>query len=237
MDSRNEQLKAHFSTHYSSSGVFGESIQKCALTCKHATQCNFLEETEASFTGAMGDPASTVMVVAESPSGGWGKGAHFSGHSSNLAAVEEGQKVSELMKLLTYLRDLYGAYPYFTDWIKCGVAKTNDKALLNIRKYHCVETHLREEIRILNPTKIVCLGNDCFADVSRLAHQMFPEKANSDFVIKLTHFSRRASLPLTIKDKMDIIWKLELGLISDEEAARELVLQLSHLKKKLPKRK
>lgn len=234
MITTNEKLKNHFLTHYSKGSEFSDIKKECSLTCKHAIACEFSLDHEASFSGALGDPESKIMVVAESPSTRWGKGAHITGLTAKLVNDKEIKKSRELLILLEYLKNIYGSFPYFTDFVKCGVKKTREKELLTIRKHNCVETHLIEEMKILNPEKIVCLGNDSHDAVVKLFIELYPKKKVEDHVFKITHFSRSASLPLSMKDKMNVIWKLELGLVKNREEAIQLALQLTHLIKKLP---
>ena len=140
------------------------------------------------------------------------------------------------MKFLEFFRDNDLPYPYFTDWVKCGPSKTTEKETIEKRKFFCEKTHLVEEIKILQPKKIFCMGKLCHDNVIRLleTESGLTEIISKENVVKLTHFSVRAPLPLTPEDKKKI-WQLEMGLIKSRKEAIELILSLEKLSIKIPK--
>jgi hypothetical protein len=168
------------------------------------------------------------MLVAESPSTKLGKGAFVAGH---VDAISPNDKT--ITKLINTIKKHYGGVtPYFTDVIKCGLEKTAYKEKLSARRKNCVEKFLIQEIKIMHPTKIVCVGKFAF-DVVKTIQVQGKIDSNID-VVQVTHYSQRASFPLTIDDKAEIMWPIELGLISKEEALK-VVLELKHIKARINK--
>ncbi|HEB29743.1 MAG TPA: hypothetical protein ENI15_02570 [Spirochaetes bacterium] len=116
--------------------------------------------------------------------------------------------------------------------IKCGIDKQNEKrGKLSIRAEKCINKFLLEEIKITNPEIIFCTGNFVYNCISNEK-----EAGKIDGVvriIKLIHYSHRSSLPLSIRDKRELIWKIQANLISEEYLKRISILELSALKRYL----
>lgn len=183
---------------------------------------------EAAYTPAIGNENTEVMLVAESPSTKLGKGAFIAGHVDTISPSDK-----TINKLISTIKKYYnGVTPYFTDVIKCGLEKTAYKEKLAARKKNYVEKFLIQEIAIINPKKIVCVGKFSFDILKEIqAKGRIDSKIE---VIQVTHYSQRASFPLTIDDKAEIMWPIELGLISKEEALK-IILDLKHIKARVNK--
>lgn len=227
--SKHEQILTLFRERYANFDVFpARAATTPGFKCTHCEACdvNLGKDKEASYTSLLGDEQATYMVVAESPSKANGSGCWLGGLSKNAGS---GKGNDNIQRFFDYIKHQdQGRYPYFTDVVKCGLEKTSVKAKLAIRKQHCIDTYLEQEIRIMQPKVIVCLGRFAFTEVQPVARRVDPAIR----VVPIMHYSNRASLTMDIEDKVKVIWPLELGLVSPEEA-RGLVLQLKHLVSKL----
>jgi uracil-DNA glycosylase len=182
------------------------------FACEHKDCCGVDENKHPIWTPAFGDVNTTVMVVGEAPSATGGLSIHFGG----LFGDWENNARSPVVPLRDWVKDSdnYGTIPYFTDLAKCGSAKQQDKAELNVRIPKCVKYLLTEEIEIIKPETILCVGNRAYDSVSTLELKGKPK------VFKLLHYSNQGTLPLSIEDKKQVIWKWQTHLLSDEDLAR-----------------
>jgi len=194
--------------------------------CDCAQKCGVDPRKHPIWTPALGDEESEVMVVGEAPSATGGLGVNIGG----LFEQWEDERKSHVTDLRDWVKDnLGGKVPYFTDLAKCGVANQKNKAGLARRIKKCRERFLIEEIRILNPKWIFCIGNTAHKFVSELITR---ERLSSQISLRrLTHYSGLASLPLTIEDKKNLIWKWEAGFLRDEEL-KEKLFELSYFRTK-----
>lgn len=218
---------------------FSSSNPTQDFKCQHRDKCDVHLETETACTARFGNPNSTMMVVAESPSTSAGFGCKV------LEPFEEGFEdtptinpkngkpmTDNFKKLIKYLKSVNDSmYPYFTDAVKCGTSHTSNKTKLTRRKDHCANTFLLEEIKILNPKLIICLGSFAREIVQKL--QKSNKIDGSITVIQIAHFSNRASLTLSIDDKLNVIWPLQLNKL-DYNAALAQINTLTHLLNMLP---
>ena len=120
--------------------------------------------------------------------------------------------------LLRFVERYYKCIPHFTDLMKCGIAKQNreQKRIFEIRKRNCVERYLRDEIRIIDPKVILCIGAMAYTAVVELKEKgaIAPEQ-----IVKLVHYSRQASLPLSAADKENVVWPFQAGMVPVEDLA------------------
>jgi uracil-DNA glycosylase len=179
------------------------------FACEHRDYCKVAKSKHPIWTPALGDASAKVMIVGEAPSATERPGLHFGGLFSDW----ENDPRSPVVQLRNWVGDNYEkTIPYFTDLAKCGVAKQQDKGLLKVRIPKCVDHLLQREIELLAPETILCLGNRAYDFVSEL-------KTGDADIFKLLHWSNRGSLPLSIEDKKEIIWKWQTGKLSGEKLA------------------
>ena len=106
--------------------------------------------------------------------------------------------------------------------------RINIKQILNLRKKNCIAKFLVKEIAIIKPRVIICLGRFAYDEVKSAVDQI----DQSIEIVQIMHYSNRASLTMTIEDKINIIWPMELGILSAEDARGALV-GLKHLGAKI----
>jgi len=227
----NEEIIALLKQEYADFDDFPDekrSIPSFRFKCDCKEKCDIKLEEEASYTPLLGDNDSNYMIVAESPSKAQGAGCFLGGKSKNAGSKKRTDNIS---LFLEYIKKINGSkYPYFTDMVKCGLKKTNFKEKLNLRRDNCVNKFLIKEIEIVKPKTIVCLGSDAYKVVDSLKKK---KKINSSIkVVQVMHYSNRASLTMSIQDKKDVIWPIELGLLSADKA-RDAIVRLKHLVKKI----
>ncbi len=186
------------------------SSEMHVFVCKHKDDCKVVRSKHPIWTPALGDANTTVMIVGEAPSATEGPGLHFGG----LFEDWENDPRSPVVQLRDWVKDRknYGTIPYFTDLAKCGLAKQQGKGLLNVRIPKCMAYLLQKEIELVAPKTILCLGNRAYDFVSKL-------KTRDVDIFKLLHWSNRASLPLSIEDKREIIWRWQTRKLSDKDLA------------------
>lgn len=227
--SKHQQILQLFRDRYADFDVFPETATPTVgFKCAHCTNCNVNlgKDKEASYTPLLGDEDANYMVVAESPSKGNGAGCWLGGLSRNAGS---GKKNDNIQRFFDFIKKQdQGRYPYFTDVVKCGLERTSVKDKLAIRKQACLITYLEQEIRIMQPKVIICLGRFAYDEVKPVAERINPTIR----VVPIMHYSNRASLTMDIMDKINVIWPLELGLVTQEEG-HQLVSQLKHLVSKL----
>ena len=178
-------------------------VDKFECGCLHKCEVNL--EKEASYTAWWGEEKSDIMLVAEAPSTAGGEGAFWAGDYESMIDTK-----GNFNKLKEYFEESTDSYPHFTDLIKCGFEKQNDKSKLKIRVKNCTEKFLLKEIKILNPAIIICVGTQSRDFFETLKEENQSILKNID-IIYLMHYSGQAFLPLTIDDKVNIIWPIQMG--------------------------
>jgi hypothetical protein len=207
------------------------------------TDCD-VRKDDPIYTGLLGDCESDILVVGETPSasdlkndpsrgtiqldcGGPDRDSfdhpHLGGYSRNI--TENGK--SPLGDFLTFIRSSCliegtkpGPWPWFTDLVKCGVPRQSSKRILRIRQRFCVPYLLVDEIAIIQPRIIACVGKVAFQAVRDLLAKGMV--AASTRVLYFLHYSRSAGLTVTVDEKRDILWPLQAGCVPPEERCREL---------------
>ena len=147
---RNEELKALFANDFK---VGSDGLLSCPLSKVHGVNLT----REAAWTPYMGSEESEVMVVAETPSTSGranGRGSHVAGFSQD---VPENDR--PLRMFLEYVHHRFGAWPHFTDVVKCGLGNTSEsKTIIKSRTDGCVERFLLEEIKLVKPKRFFAWG-------------------------------------------------------------------------------
>lgn len=181
------------------------------FTCPKIKECKVNEETEPIWTSYIGDDNSNVMVVAEAPSKTGGTGAQIGG------LTIDNMKDPGLRALFNFVKNYFNTIPYFTDLMKCGVAKQTKeyKKVFKIRKSNCVKHFLLKEIEILKPRVILCVGSESFNEIKNAREKGIIK--NEIEVYKLLHYGRQANLPIKSDDKEKIIWPYQINRISKDK--------------------
>lgn len=230
MINKNLKIIELFQNNFAEFESFSEKQNQVAFKCDCKKNCNVDLTKEAAYTGIIGDENTDVMIVAESPSTRSGKGCYTAGNIDELMKGNDKNLISLIEFIKNKVSNNYN--PYFTDTIKCGLEKTREKEKLNNRLSICSEKFLRKEIDIIQPRLIVCLGAHSYNLLSKLKQEK-KIRQNID-LIKLHHYSNRASLTLTIEDKTEIIWPLQFNLLNKRDAATK-ALTIKHLKEMINK--
>ena len=195
--------------------------------CPHSVDCGVFPEKEPIpiWTSYPGDEGTEVMIVAEAPSNTGGPGVHIAGRFADT----EIDPRSPLHILKQFVKDNYGTIPYFADLVKCGLSKQGDNKPIQNRATNCYEQLLRKEIEIIKPKTILCIGG--LAQEFLKKRQSQGDISRDIALVSLMHYSRRASLPLSNEDKMNIIWKKQANKISNSELSKIPLTELSFFKK------
>jgi uracil-DNA glycosylase len=206
---KNEDVKRLYSQAFavSSPEDWDHKGQRVEFKCPYAQVCSVDQEKEAMWSPALGDPDNKVMVVAEAPSTAEGGGLHIGGLTRDWKENEKGG----VGDFLAFVKRRFRANPHFTDVMKCGVARQTRerKRVFELREKNCVENYLLEEIRIVAPEVILCVGKTASRVLKELQNKR--KISNSIKLVELLHYSAQANLPVTIKDKVNIIWPIQLG--------------------------
>jgi uracil-DNA glycosylase len=224
-------LRKHFGDQDFSTGK-PRRCRKDEFICCHrcSDECNVRDRKEPIWTPRFGDENTDVMIVAEAPSSAGGPGLHVGGLLSECPKDAK----SPLYKLRDFVKENYKTTPYFTNLVKCGVARQERrvKYKLETRVNKCVEALLLEEIRIMQPKIILCVGRLPYDYLKKHQSERVP-KAKRIKLRQLTHYSRQAGLHLDIEDKVKFIWRCEARL---PRSAKVSLSELSHFKSKRTKR-
>jgi uracil-DNA glycosylase family 4 len=166
-------------------------------------QCEVNPKKQPIWSPAFGDENAKVMLVGEAPSTTDGVGPHLGG----LFADWDPWKFRDL-----FAREL-GYMPYFTDLVKCGPENARNKNVIRRRAKYCGKKFLIEEIRIINPDLIYCVGRESYSwlRVYHEEHGLVNKNGKRIELQQIIHYSKQAGLPLTIADK-EMIWRWQLGL-------------------------
>jgi uracil-DNA glycosylase family 4 len=180
------------------------------FTCPFIQECEVLKGKEPIYTSYFGEEKSKVMIVAEAPSSSGGIGIFI---SKNFNEIITNSK-SPLYLIKKFVKEQYNEIPYFTDLIKCGVAKQKEKKILRKRAEICIKKYLVEEIKIIQPELIICVGSLAYEYI--LNSQKESIISPNIKVVKIIHYSHQAGLPLNDEDK-ELIWKIQTGLIKADD--------------------
>lgn len=208
---------------------------KIPFTCKYKFKCEVDEYLQPIWTAAIGSDKKgndnfDIMAIGEAPSATEKVGVHMGGRFDSWKDNSESPVVPfrEWVKSHNFEGIGY-VTPYLTDLAKCGVSKQKEKSVLNIRIPICVKHILEQEIKLIKPRVILCIGNVPFRYVSDLIKESYPKTA----LFKLTHYGRQANLPLSIEDKMKIIWEWDISESDPrkrEEIRKKTLSILSHFR-------
>lgn len=224
MTDKNQAIIDLFRSEFADFEHFPKEPTKVELKCNCHASCKVDVSREASYTGILGDTNTDIMIVAESPSTKNGNGCFLGGNINHLLNGND-KNLKSLINFITNY-DAQKRHPYFTDTIKCGLEKTREKEKLNPRKDNCTQKFLLKEIDIIQPKLIVCLGSHSYVILAQLKKD---EKINKGIeLVKVHHYSNRASLTLTIEDKENIIWPIQFKMLNKRDAA-EKALTIKHL--------
>lgn len=149
-----------------------------------------------------------MLVVAEAPSTGTGRGATVAPGFEHVSGAD--RLGSPLRTFSEFIRNTVGGIPYFTDAVKCGVGSVTGGAkqkLLSQRFEKC-SAYLAKEIEIISPCLVIAVGTFAYGGVCEIVEKMVGSKRPA--VVKLLHYSRNASLPVSDQEKADIVWPLQL---------------------------
>ena len=159
------------------------------------------------------------MVVAEAPSVTRSRtGPHIGGRFADW--TDE----ASVSSLLEFVRNYYQTTPHFTDLMKCGfekqAEKRRNKELTELRKEKCIKQFLLEEIRIIDPKVILCVGKEAFDALQKCQNECKVKKSITP--VNLIHYSKQAGLPLTSDDKKKLIWPFQVGQVCKNKRLSEL---------------
>jgi len=140
-----------------------------------------------------------VLVLAESPSG----------DKKNDGCIDVINDIGTQKEACEFVKSFFNANKVvFTDIFKCGFFDTaKTKKRINDRFNNC-KSFLREEIEIINPAIVLCIGIISYNKVSDDYEYLFQGKQPNVFY--LTHYSKLANLQLKIEDKEKFIWNAEI---------------------------
>ncbi|MGD0795674.1 MAG: uracil-DNA glycosylase family protein [Dehalococcoidales bacterium] len=201
-----------------------------SFTCKYISECKVKSNKQPTWTAAIGSNKKgndnfDIMAIGEAPSASEGIGMHMGRRFVSWKDNSE----SPVVAFRDWAACRYGTVPYFTDLAKCGVANQQNKNVLKKRFKNCIKYILLEEIKIIKPKTILCIGNVSYHYMGKLVKEL-GMKTN---LVKLTHYSRQAQLPISIEDKMNIIWDWDISKSDPskrEEIKKKLLSTLSHFK-------
>lgn len=181
-----------------------------AFHCPLQNECKVNQIEEPIWSPSLGDEGTEIMIVAEAPSGTGGLGPYIAG----LTKDWKGEKIVDA--LFNFVKKHFSTVPYFTDLMKCGLAKQTKEAkkIFKNRISNCISHYLIKEIEIIKPRIILCLGSESYSALQKAKSNNIINK-NIE-IIKLIHYGRQANLPLTIEDKENLIWPFQVNKISKE---------------------
>ena len=221
---KNERISKLFSKNFKDDDIFKIGPAK-AFSCIHEKECDVNKKEEPIWSAAICDENTNIMIVGEAPSNTGGPGPHLGG----LFKDWEANKKSHFDAQRKFVKKYYHTIPYFTDLVKCGVAKQSNKKKLNKRIERCSDYLLVKEIQIIRPKFILCAGG---VSHSILKKRQKENKIDSSIkLVPLMHYSRQAGLPLSIEDKLNIIWKWQTNSGSRNEIKKMPLSVLSYFKK------
>jgi uracil-DNA glycosylase len=204
---------------------FNEKHQRPDFSCEHYKdgECGVDKSKEPIWAPAYGADDTKVMVIAQAPAkltDSWsplrGPGPHVPGLFKDWP-IDENQDRG-LFLFRKFLADMLNDMPYFTDLIKCGPADAGNKTTIKMRANYCIEKYLLEEIKIIKPSHIFCLGDMSFKALDHIGLNRLSKLTGETVVLKkLLHYSAQANLPVNPKDK-ELIWRWQLGALVPEKS-------------------
>lgn len=227
---KSQQLIELFKNDFADFEKFLEVPAPASFKCSCSKECKVNLEKEAAYTGIIGDLNTDIMIIAESPSTKNGSGCYTGGQINHLLQGKDKNLKRLIQFLINY--DKEKRKPYFTDTIKCGLERTREKEKLSPRKDNCTKRFLLKEIEIIQPSLIVCLGRHSYNILLRFKNEGYIKTDIN--IIMLHHYSNRASLTLTIEDKENIIWPIQLKTVPKSEAFKK-ALTIKHLEEMINK--
>jgi len=207
-----EELEAHFRKYFADSNsckYWGDKVNY--FICNHYInkKCKIDINNDPIFTGYPSKKDTDIMVIGEAPSRKGGKGIHI---SPFINEIKE-ERGSALYAIRDFCRENYRTIPYFTDLCKCGVLNQKEKKIKLAKRYeNCFNAHLINEIEIIKPSVIITLGNNVYKKICEKKDYIKEKIGKKEIkIIQLMHYSNKASLPLTIEDKINIVWRYQIG--------------------------
>jgi uracil-DNA glycosylase len=224
--SKQEQIITLFKGNFQAKDYL-KRAEPCKFTCENQSECEVDVVNDPIWMPVLGDEDTKIMIVAEAPSfhKKYGVGPHVGGRIDDW--IKENDK--DAGPLLSFVGKCFHTAPYFTDLMKCGLQKQSNSiknAKFPMRTKNCVVKYLIEEIRIIKPEVILCVGKRAYDELIKYKDQYNYK------IIKLLHYGKQANLQLTSADKENIIWPLQCNKISKDKAIKSL-LQLNSIKKLL----
>lgn len=230
MTDKNKKIIELFQNEFADFETFPAEQIKSKFKCNCSELCKVNLSKEAAYTGIIGDTNTDIMIVAESPSTKYDAGCFLGGNINSLLSGKDKNLKSLIRFIINY--DKQKRQPYFTDTIKCGLEKTREKEKLTLRNKNCTQKFLLKEIEIIQPKLIICLGSHSFETLNRYKDE--GKISNEIELVKLHHYSNRASLTLTIEDKENIIWPIQFKMLSKKQALQK-ALTIKHLEEMINK--
>ncbi len=208
--SKNQEIVNLFSKDFTTTD-FRKRGRADKFVCPLESVCKVSQEKEPIWTAGFGDEETNVMIVAEAPSSKGGLGPNITGQ------VKEWVNEESVNALFRFVKSYFNTVPYFTDLMKCGVAKQTkqEKQIFKTRISQCLKHYLVEKIKIIKPEFVLCVGIESFNALTEAKrNKLIAEDVE---LIKLIHYGKQANLPLTSSDKENIIWPYQLKKISKDK--------------------
>ncbi len=120
-----------------------EALEKLYETCKECHACP-LGETRHNLVFGVGNPDADLMFVGEAP-----------GEQEDLSGIPFVGRAGQLLDKFLYAVDIPREDVYIANIIKCRPPKNRDP--LPEEEDACID-FLREQVKIIRPKVIVCLG-------------------------------------------------------------------------------
>jgi hypothetical protein len=175
--------------------------------CEAEGECNVNKGEQPILSPFFGDGECNVMVVAEKPSGAGGVGPRIGGRFADIPKGRGGLSRKDPLFDFRHFATTYcyGVTPYMTDLAKCGYRGTEPPGdELRTRFKNCFKQFLVEEIRVVEPEKILCVGRVAYDYL--VDRQKQGEISAGIELIWLTHYSRQAQLHLSPQEKVEL-WR------------------------------
>jgi uracil-DNA glycosylase len=220
MMTTNDKIIELFKEHFKASN-FSQKCTASSFSCPYLEECKVDIRKEPSWTPALGDDSTKIMVVAEAPSAKGGPGPHIGGY------VKDWTNEESVNALFRFIGNCFHTVPHFTDLMKCGLRRqTKEKKgeMFKSRIRNCIEQFLLKEISIINPESILCVGKTSFDALEREQEEGRINRSIKLFY--LIHYGKQANLPLDNIDKEEIVWPYQVNKLP-----REKIMELSFFKK------
>jgi hypothetical protein len=116
-----------------------------------------------------------------------------------------------------------GPWPYFTNVMKCGLnpkpQRSKGKIIHKLRASYCVDHLLVDQIHIIQPRVIACVGAFAYDTITALIKA---GKISPVVVKNFLHYSGRAQAPTTIKDKRNVLLPIQACCLEPEDLCTAL---------------